>query len=139
MRLGLLPGRALSGHPSRTGMPSSRDALVLGLACKHVVWPGPQGRMTDLGRAGCSQPAPSHHPSGASKEVSRVILPGSALSDLFFWQLWLRVGRPSPGVLPESRWLWGQTQRPLASLLPALLLLRFYSEETVSRLSVTHR
>lgn len=43
------------------------------------------------------QPAPSHHPSGASKEVSSVILPGSALSDLFSWQLWLRVGRPSPG------------------------------------------
>lgn len=52
--------------------------------------------MTDPGRAGCSLPAPSQHPLEASKEVS-VIPPGSALSDLFSWQLWLRVGQPSPG------------------------------------------
>lgn len=120
----------------------SRDRAVIhqrccssgtGLQTWWVAWSSGQSDRFRKGRVQCSQlppttllePARRSLASSCQGPPSLTCFPGSCSSG---W-----VG-PALGVLPKSRWLWGQIQCPLASLLPAFARCG----STVRRLSPIH-
>lgn len=117
--------------PHTEGM---KPGLLLGLAYEHVGWPGPQGIATAPGRTEHSPVSLLPPPCWSHQKVSSVILPGPALSDLFSWQLWLRVGQFSAGCPAKSRHSCGSDVAS-SSLLLLLLVLHC---ETFSRPPVPH-
>lgn len=125
MRLGLLPNRALSGQLSRNRAAIHQRCCSsgTGLQTCWVAWSSGQSDRSRKGRVLPASSLPARRlVSSCQGPPSLTCFPGSCGSG---W-----VG-PGLGVLPKSRWLWGQKQC-------LLLLLWFYCEKTFSHPSVTY-